>query len=65
MICCCALAGTTACKNCNRRAEFEYTQKYLEDRNYTIGTEERVMGLLNAIKRLNERVDEILEGEKE
>lgn len=24
MICCCALAGTSACEHCNRKAEYEF-----------------------------------------
>ena len=61
MICCCALAGTAACKNCNRMAEFEYPPNYLKDRSYITGTGERVMELLNAVKILNERIDNLEE----
>lgn len=64
MICCCALAGTSACRNCNRRAEYYYPQHYIDYEqkqiNFIVG-DSRIAELENAIKRLNERIDEILE----
>ena len=61
MICCCALAGTRACENCNRYKEYIFNPNY----TYTVNMEEkRLQEIENAIKRLNERIDEIL-GEEE
>lgn len=65
MICCCALAGTRACANCNFKAEYEY-RPYTISIPYTpVDTgEKRLQEIENAIRRLNERIDEIL-GEEE
>ena len=62
MICCCSLAGTKACEHCNRKAE------YMDKPNvislpYTPVVdmrEKRFQEIENAIKRLNERIDELL-----
>lgn len=71
MICCCALAGTRACENCNRKAEYEgeYVFKpntinipntpYVVVDNSDIFKEKRLQEIENAIKRLNGRIDEI------
>ena len=64
MICCCALAGTTACKNCNRRAEFEYPQ-YVIDYSKTNplilqNDSSKIAALEHAVEILNEKI-EILE----
>ena len=67
MICCCALAGTKACENCNRKAEYVPEPLTVVDIPYSrvVGTQEtRLQEIENAIKRLNERIDEIL-GENE
>lgn len=65
MVCCCALAGTRACENCNRKAEYVF-KPYTVAVPYTpvdMG-EKRLQKIENAIERLNERIDEIL-GETE
>ena len=63
MICCCSLAGSSACKNCNRY------QEYFKEQNMhvTVGAEaiyEQFIRLENSVKRLNERIDEILGGKE-
>lgn len=65
MICCCSLAGTRACENCGRRAEYVH-RPYIISIPYTsVDTrEKRLQEIENAIKRLNERIDEILGEEK-
>ena len=67
MICCCALAGTRACENCNRKAEYVFEPPTVVAVPYTYTVdlgEKRLQEIENAIKRLNERIDEIL-GEEE
>ena len=64
MICCCALAGTAACKNCNRRAEFEYPQ-YIIDYSKTNplilqDNSSKIAALEHAIKILNDKIDMLL-----
>ena len=65
MICCCSLAGTRACEHCSRKAEYFSTQSVVAIPYTPVDTgERRLQEIENAIKRLNERIDEIL-GEKE
>lgn len=66
MSCCCALAGTSACENCNRYKEYGFTwnEPKIVSIPYTVvddGSERRLQEIENAIKRLNERIDEVLE----
>ena len=62
MICCCALAGTRACENCLRKAEYEYRPNVIAIPYTPVDTgEKRFQEIENAIKRLNERIDEIIE----
>ena len=66
MICCCALAGTRACEHCNRKAEYEFKPPTVVAVPYTVDIgEKRLQEIENAIKRLNERIDEILGGKEE
>lgn len=64
MICCCALAGTAACKNCNRRAEFEYPQyviDYSKTNPFILQQDSnKITALEHAIEILNDKI-EILE----
>ena len=68
MICCCALAGTSACEHCNRRAEympnipnipFSHSQGTITIPHVNM-EERRLQEIETAIKRLNKRIDEIL-----
>ena len=65
MICCCSLAGTTACNNCNRRADFEYPQYVIDYSKtnpfYLYKDSMRIAALENAVERLNEKIDKLLE----
>lgn len=72
MTCWCALAGTKACENCSRREEYIHnndtpiplTSIPIISIPYTppISMEERrLQEIENAIKRLNERIDELEE----
>lgn len=64
MICCCSLAGTRACENCSNRPTYEFTPNVVAV-PYTVDKGEiRLQEIENAIKRLNERIDEILERNK-
>ena len=64
MVCCCALAGTSACDHCISKAEYVFKQNVISIPYLPVDTEEkRLQEIENAIKRLNERIDEIL-GEK-
>ena len=68
MICCCALAGTSACEHCNRKVKYENRFEFEPDiitiPYKEVAEEKRFQEIENAIKRLNERIDEIL-GEEE
>lgn len=67
MVCCCALAGTRACENCNRKADYVFAPVVAVPYTPVDMGEKRLQEIENAIKRLNERIDEILEdseGEK-
>lgn len=68
MICCCSLAGTSACKNCNRRYEFYYPQYVIDyaktNPKYLQKDSIRISALEHAIERLNEKIDKLL-GEKD
>lgn len=62
MICCCALAGTRACENCPGNAEYMFKPSTVVAIPYTVDMEEkRLQEIENAIKRLNERIDEIID----
>lgn len=67
MACWCALAGTKACESCSRREEYIHnnsTSIPMISIPYTppISMEEkRFQEIENAIKRLNERIDELEE----
>ena len=59
--CCCSLSGTRACENCNRQPEYVYKPPIISlPYTYVDKGEERLQEIENAIKRLNERIDEIL-----
>lgn len=61
MICCCALAGTRACENCNRYSEYIFKPDMIAIPYTPVDMgEKRLQEIENAIKRLNERIDEIL-----
>ena len=65
MICCCSLAGTTACKNCNRRYEYYYPE-YVIDYSKTNplilqDNSSKIAALEHAVERLNEKIDKLLE----
>ena len=72
MICCCTLAGTSACERCDNR----YTGKNYNEYSAVISVpyikyktmeQQELDEIKHAIKRLNDRIDEILEdlkGEK-
>lgn len=68
MICCCSLAGTTACNNCNRRYEYyypEYVIDYSKNNPFILQEDSnRISALEHAIQILNDKVDKLL-GEKE
>jgi hypothetical protein len=62
MMCCCALAGTKACENCNNRPAYMFKPNVVSV-PYTPPVdmeEKRFQEIENAIKRLNERIDELL-----
>ena len=64
MKCCCMLAGTKACENCNRGAGYVITPNIISIPYTQVDTgEKRLQEIENAIIRLNERIDEIV-GEK-
>ena len=61
MICCCALAGTRSCELCNRKPEYVHKSDIISIPYTPVNTgEKRLQEIENAIKRLNERIDEIL-----
>ena len=63
MICCCTLEGTRACEYCIRKAEYVFNPYTVAVPYTPVYTgEERLQKIENAIKRLNERIDEILGG---
>lgn len=65
MICCCALAGTAACKNCNRRAEFEYPQYIIDYAKtnpiYLYENNMRIAELEHAVQILAEHLEKLEE----
>ena len=65
MICCCSLAGTSACNNCLRKKEYEYPQYVIDyaktDPWYLQKDSVRIAALEHAIERLNEKIDKLLE----
>ena len=65
MICCCALAGTAACKNCNRRAEFEYPQYVIDysktNPTYLYENSMRIVALEHALRILTDRLEKVEE----
>lgn len=68
MICCCTLAGTSACKNCSNRHEYYYPQYVIDYAKtnpiYLQKDSIRISALEHAIERLNEKIDKLL-GEKD
>lgn len=62
-ICCCALAGTSACEHCSNKPYYDYKP------NITVfpyvglyeQTERKLQEIENAIKKLNERIDKLVE----
>ena len=61
MICCCSLAGTRACDHCGRKAEYVHKPNIIAiPYTHVDMGEKRLQEIENAIKRLNERIDEIL-----
>lgn len=64
MICCCSLAGTTACRTCARRSEFYYPQYVIEysKTNPLILQDDssKIAALEHAVEILNEKIDELL-----
>lgn len=61
MVCCCTLAGTRACENCLSKAEYVYKPNIIAIPYTPVDMgEKRLQEIENAIKRLNERIDELL-----
>ena len=62
MMCCCALAGTSACEHCGRKPEYVYKPNVIAIPYTPVDTgEKRLQEIENAIERLNERIDELLD----
>lgn len=68
MICWCILAGTSACEHCSHKAKYFPKQQEAISIPYMkyvqFPDDYKLQELENAIKRLNDRIDEIL-GEEE
>ena len=68
MICWCALSGTSACKSCSRMKEYYYDGYEIismpYNKPYILKENKRISRLEEAVKRLNERIDELLREEK-